>query len=82
MIITDSIDMNYVKLKITSFNMPFFPIEPPLFPYSFYNYYSPNLIKDKEKAEKECFFPESQEGEFMDKDLSEFYQKKGYNLKK
>lgn len=79
MIITDSIDMNYVKFKIAPFNMPFFPIEPPS---AFYNYRSPNLIENKKKAEKEYFFPESREADFMEKDLSEFYQKKGYNLKK
>ncbi len=38
-------------------------------------------IEDKEEAEKEYVIPESREGQFIDKDLSEFYQKKGYKPK-
>lgn len=38
-------------------------------------------IEDKEEAEKEYILPESREERFIDKDLSEFYQKKGYNFK-
>lgn len=38
-------------------------------------------IEDNEKAEKEYIFPESREERFIDKDLSEFYKKKGYKFK-
>lgn len=38
-------------------------------------------IEDKEKAGKEYIFPESREELFIDKELSEFYQKKGYKFK-
>ena len=44
---TDTIDMNYLEWNITSFNMPFFVVEPPS---PFYNYHSPlhiSLIDNK-----------------------------------
>ena len=36
---------------------------------------------DNEENEKEYVFPESREERFLDKDLLEFYKKKGYELK-
>lgn len=36
---------------------------------------------DKDEVEKEYVIPEAREERFMDKDLSEFYKKKGYNFR-
>lgn len=38
-------------------------------------------LKEKEEVEKEFILPESREERFIDKDLSEFYRKRGYYYK-
>jgi len=38
-------------------------------------------IEDKEEADKKYVIPESREERFIDKDLSEFYKKRGYSFK-
>ena len=53
---TDSIDMNYLKLKIVPFNMPSFPIEPPS---PFYDYCSPLHLKLIDDTTHESLLTES-----------------------